>query len=117
MSEKFGIENLKLVLMFPIEIGKVVMSLKGEMKLGKWLSLLGLIDDIINFLGIDWDAVRREYLDLSEEEKAELNLFMVNMFDIEDDRVEAMVEKSFEIMLSLDKTFKETMALYNDYRN
>lgn len=112
--EKVGIENLKLIIALPVEIGNISMSIaKSEDKTWKkWLNIFGLIDEIADLFKIkDWSSIKTEYMDLDQLERAEVNQYMCEKFDIADDRIEVIVEKGFCIIFNLEAVVKDSIDL------
>lgn len=89
MEEKYGTDYLRTFLLFLITIilvGLEVASGKFSMiflRIGKGIQLLGLI----KVIGKNWDLLKKELQDLSEEEKQDLAKHGAKELDILDEKV------------------------------
>lgn len=103
MSEKFGIENLKLLIGLPIELANIGDSIGHENSKSwkKWFKLVDCFDEIVDMIKVDWSKVGDEYDDLSDFESSELKEHIKNKFDIADDKLEVLIEESLEILIEI----------------
>jgi hypothetical protein len=117
--EKFGIINLKILIALPIEIGNIAGAIsKSEDKSWKrFLKLFDLFDEAVDLLKVDWKLIKDEYLDLSEVEKSEIQQYLIERFDLPNDRIESIVENSFSILFELETVIKKTIALVQAFRS
>ena len=100
--EKFGVENLKEVLNAGIALGVGLdksLSDDGKITWMEYFNFTGVITKLpaaINDIGL----VPKEVKDLDAEEKQEIVDFVADKLDLEDDNLEAQVEKIFEDIMN-----------------
>jgi len=117
MEEKFGIENLKKVLFLAAELGNVgdkIGRSKGHPD--RLLPLLSLFDELTAFMTVDFQVVNKELADLTAVEKEELLAEMKAKFDIVDDKLEIVFEKSIVIVANAYDMYKSINDLYEIIR-
>lgn len=101
MAEVLGIENLKKLLGFSFSLTKQINeSGKDDWQ---WTDAFSFIDEATQIPGIakSFKEIMAELGDLSEAEKAELEVYVKTEFDIPDDAVEGMIENSILQAVSL----------------
>lgn len=101
---EIGITNLKKVTGKVINFGMAVKDAVADHKV-TLSEGVGLLTDIIGFGTIltSWKEVKDEYHDLDDSERQELHDYLAGQFDLENDKVEAIVEDGFEVLLVVDK--------------
>lgn len=109
-----GIENLKNVAKFGIELGEKTASILEDGKVSA-LEALGYLPVLLAVPGIieHKDDIIAEFKDLSKDERDELNEFIQDEFDIADDELELKIEKSLTAavaILDLISAFKKPAA-------
>lgn len=108
----FGIDNLKMLISLPTELGNVADAISGDT--GDWkkyFKLVDILDEVIDIVRVDWSVVKEEFDDLTEEEVAELKVYVQNKFDIRDDKLETIIEESLEILLSMGELINKAIKL------
>lgn len=112
--EKLGIENLKLLIALPIEVGNIAYSISHDKNnsFKKWLKLIDVLDEVIDLFKINWSTLKEEYLNLDQPEKLELESFICSKFDIPDKNLESAIEKSIFILISLESMIKDAIVLF-----
>jgi hypothetical protein len=111
MSEQAGTKELKELVKFAIEMGEAVDKALVDKKFT--VDELGLLIAPLMQIGPAFeglDQVGGEIKDLSEAELAELSAFVKEELDLENDKVEAIVEKAIEVgtcIYSLVQLFKK----------
>lgn len=107
--EKFGVENLKLIIALPIEIGNVSMKIydSADKSWKRFFSLIETLDEAVDLLKVNWKLIKDEYLDLSEIEKAEIMQTIKQKFDIADDILEEIIEDSFTALFDMESSIKK----------
>jgi hypothetical protein len=115
MEEKFGIDNLKKLVTFPMELGNIAGSIIEDQEKGffKWFKIAYALPEIIKLLRIDWAMIKDEYLDLSDVEREELKQLLKEKFGIKDDGLEEKIETSFNLLLDLEKIVRGSIELFN----
>lgn len=101
-DEKFGIETLKLVAKVGITLGN---DLGKDLEDGK-ISLiegLGLLPDVMAVSGVLGKGadIKNEFNDLSTAERAELNQYIDDTFDIPNDELELKIEKGVGVIVAI----------------
>lgn len=79
---------------------------KGLLKL---VTIIGEYKDPVAAFGLAW----KEFQDLDEDEAEELYALIVDLFDIEDDELEAKIEDLLYIPVLGFKEFKDAQAIVN----
>jgi hypothetical protein len=113
--DKFGIDNLKKLVVFPMELGNIAGSIIEDQEKGffKWFKIAYALPEIIKLLRIDWSMIKDEYLELSDIERLELRQMLKEKFDIKDDELEETIETSFDLLLDLEKIIRNSIELFN----
>ena len=99
-----GVNNLKKVMEKTINFG---MALRDSLE-DKRITVtegVGLLANLVGFgtVLLNWREVKEEYKDLDDQEREEILDHLKQAFALENDRVEAIVEESFEVLLVVDK--------------
>lgn len=101
-DEKLGIEEVKAVVDCGLKIGELVDALSDGIGLGDLGALLRAAKSVKPaFDAIKSGKLIPEVKDLSDEEKADLKAFVADDFDIENDALEAVVEKALSVVIDL----------------
>ena len=94
MANNFGIENLKLLIKFPLSLTKELTEdfADGKLSFGEQL---GLITQIIQAAGIvkAWPEIKKELADLTAAEKKELRTWVVSQFSLDVSVKNAAIDK------------------------
>ena len=95
-----GIENLKLLISLPIELGNIADAIGRDSKSGwkRYLKLVDCLDEIIDVVRVDYAKLKLEVQDLNEVEKIELQAYIATKFDIANENLEIVIEKSLAIL-------------------
>lgn len=99
--EKYGIENLKKFMALIIEMGNVADQMGRLKGMARYMFITQLFDEMTMMATFSYDQMKKEFEDLSPEEMAELEKFLIGKFNIEKDDLEAVIEKSFVIGLKV----------------
>lgn len=106
MAELFGIETLKKTAKLVVTLGtKVEEALSDDGKV-KLMEALGIA--ISAFPGAfelaqNAGQLKLEFNDLSDEERNELVAYVLEEFDLEADKIEAVIEAGFELLVAIEK--------------
>lgn len=108
----FGIENLKKIVKFACDFTKEIASALADGKF-QWTEAFGFVDEIMAIPGVakSFPAAKQELADLSPEEKAELYAYVVEEFDLPNDKVEAFVENALSFAISAVALVEQWKAL------
>lgn len=99
----FGIENLKTALAFAIGFGmKIEDALLDDGKVTT-KELLGFIPTLTKLPGLirAIPHLKEEYTDFTEEEKIEINTWLVTTLDLDNDLIEEYIETAFAFLVAL----------------
>lgn len=101
MANLFGIENLKLLIKFPLGLTKELSEdfEDGKLSFGEQL---GLINQVIQAVGIvkAWPAIKQELADLTPAEKKELRSWVVAQFNLDVKLKGAAIDKMVKSSLA-----------------
>lgn len=106
MDNKFGVENIKVLLGFGFGIGKQLETALGDGKI-TFSDLPGFIGQFMGLQAVV-DASKpaaAELLDLTSEEREELNAWAQKEFDLKNDELESKIEAGLDMALSLLKGY------------
>lgn len=110
-NEVHGIKETKEVVMLLLSLIEAVVSSFDDGKIN--------LTDLFRFYGALRDAgpalkdigkVREEIMDLSDNEKSELETFIIEEFNIENDIVEAYIEKALQASLLILDLIRPSMS-------
>jgi uncharacterized protein (DUF2344 family) len=105
MAELFGIETLKDTAKAVVKLGlKVEDALEdGKINFIEAISI-GISTAPEAFaLSQKGTQLKQEYQDLSDEERVQLVEYVVEEFDLESDKLEAIIEAGFEVLVAIEK--------------
>lgn len=114
-TEKLGVDNLWKVLATTLELGNVVDKMivqKEQTWVTRFLgNALEMTDDVALMFTVKYNQILPEFKDLDAVERADLLQRAKDKFDIPDDKVEEVVEKTFEIIFSLGDTILSLVSM------
>jgi len=99
-EEKENVDNITLLVKLGAEIGNVVDKIsheKGDV-MKKGAILFELTDEALALKNFDWAKSKREFKDLSANERAALVAIFKKKFDLVDDLTERFIEESLVIV-------------------
>jgi hypothetical protein len=110
MAELLGIENLKKMVKLSLDLTEQIANSTADG--WQWTDTLSFIDELAAIPGVvkSWKDVSLELKDLSPEEREELYTYVVDEFDLPNDKVELFVENALLqaiSLISLVEQFKE----------
>lgn len=101
-SGKLGIDHIKAAVLFAITFGKTI---GAELKDGFQVvpDLVGLIPSLMQLPEIikSGSDLVAEWKDRDEEEKTELKNYIKDNFDIPDDKIEELIERSGNLVIEI----------------
>lgn len=97
-----GIESLKTVAKFGIELGEKAADALADGKVSA-TEAFGFLPTLMAIPGIlaQKDDVVAEFKDLTSEERSELNAFIAAEFDIANDALESKIEKGLSAVVAI----------------
>jgi hypothetical protein len=103
---KKGIENLKKVALWHTElineIESVVERKKGK-KITGWIALR-FLNNVFDAIIMNYNEIGKEFEDLDDVEKQELNVLIQSNMNLKDDVTEEFVERIFYLIIEIGDT-------------
>jgi hypothetical protein len=101
MSEElYGTDNLRRVIDLIVELGNVMPKvIKSESLIGKVTAFAAVTDELIALARLKPSMIKPEWKDFSDSEKAEMVSHIKEKFEIEDDKIEMMVEEALVVAI------------------
>lgn len=100
-----GIENLKKTLIAAINLAERIDKNYADDGKISFIEVLGIgaasFGDILRVIK-NGSEIKKEFLDLDDNEKAELIQLVKDELDLNNDKVEGIVEKALEFLVSLE---------------
>lgn len=100
-----GISNLKIALVAVINLGEKIekgLADDGKISLAEALSIgASSFGDVVRFIK-SGNAIKQEYTDLDDKERVELIDLVKEELDLENDKVEVIIEKAVELLVNLE---------------
>ena len=102
-----GIENLKKSVKDVIEIGMTVAkaTADGKINFSEGVQIAWETKDLYGIVN-KWGEIKEEFNDLSEEEMEELKEYVETELEIDNDKVEVVIEKSFALLIAITDLIK-----------
>lgn len=110
MEEKYGVEAIKDVAKFCVELGENVQDKLADDGKIKFMEYVGIVVDAFPdaFKIIkNGEQLKNEWLDFSENEKFEVSAYVADELNLESDVLEAKIEKGFEMLMAIDTFIRE----------
>lgn len=113
-NNKIGIENLKLLIGLPIELGNIADAIGHDSKSGwkRYLKLVDVLDEVLDAVKVNYSKLESELRNLDDVEKAELQKYIAEKFSIEDKNLESVIERSLVILQNIGSLVVESIALF-----
>lgn len=109
--QKFGIEALQKLVAFACALTSQITSSLADG--WQWTDALSFVDEISAIPGVvkNFPAVKQELSELSAEEREQLHAYIVEKFDIPNDKVEAFVEDALGLSIHIVALVEQWKAL------
>lgn len=109
----YGIENLKKLIKFGCDLTKQISTSLADG--WSWIDAFGFVDEVAAIPGVvkSFPAIQLELSELSTEERQELYDYLVEEFDIPNDRVEVVLENSIALAIAAVALVEQWKALKN----
>jgi len=105
MKEKLGIENLKIAIVAAIRLGEKIEKNyvdDGEISLSEALGIgASSFGDVLKVIKLG-SEIKNEFNDLDNEEKLQLANLVKEELDLQNDKVENIIEKALDFLLGLN---------------
>lgn len=106
MSEKLGIESIKIAVIAAINLGEKIeknLADDGKISLTEALGIgAGSFTDVVKVLK-SGSQIKDEFLDLDDDERTELIDLVKSELDLDNDKVEVIIEEAIVFLLQLDR--------------
>ena len=106
MSEKLGIENIKVALVAAIVFGQKIeknLADDGKISLTEALGIGATsFTDVVKVIKAG-SKIKDEFIDLDDDERAEIIELVKNELDLENDKIELIIEKAVAFLVQLDE--------------
>ncbi len=108
-----GIENLKKLIKFGCDLTKQISTSLADG--WQWTDAFAFLDEIAAAPGVvkTFPEIKKELDDLTLEERAELYAYLIEEFDLPDDKVEFFVENSIALAIAAVALVEQWKALKN----
>lgn len=118
MAGEFGVDNLIKVSDLVLEAANVAEKISKEEGAGmaKAAHAMMLFDEIMALPSIEFSKLGKELNELDAEDKEKLNTHFKAKLDLQDDKVEEAVEKTFAMALKLEGVVREVIALAKEFK-
>lgn len=118
MAEEFGIENLKKFLKFSAKVTESVEAARADGEID-WTDYRHFVDDIPAIMGVVAAApqLKDEILDLSSDEKKELQTYFKEELDIDNDNLEELIENIVSQVINVASFIDEALEFWGKLRN
>lgn len=109
--EKFGIEALKVLVAFACSLTKQITTSLADG--WQWTDAPAFLNEALQIPNVvkNFPAIKQEIADLSAEERAELHAFIIDKFDIPNDKTEAFIEDGLGFALHAVSLVEQWKAL------
>lgn len=110
MEEEFGIDAIKDVAKFCVELGENVQDKLADDGKIRFMEYVGLVVDAFPdaFRIIkNGEQLKNEWLDFSDAEKVEVNQYVKEELNLDSDVLELKIEKGFEMLMAVDSFIRE----------
>lgn len=101
MPEQLGVANLKKAILFALDLSEqIVKAAKNGIQ---WTDAFGFIDEVMQIPAIikTGKEIQTELADLSPAERLQLNAEIGAAYDIDNNKVEAIIEHSFDVAFGI----------------
>ena len=118
MAGNFGVDNLIKVANVILEGGNVIEKIINEEGNGmaKAAHAMLLFDELMALPTVEFSKLDDEAKELDQEDKDKLNAHFKAKLDLEDDKIEDAIEKTFGMALKLEGVVREIVALVKSFK-
>jgi len=112
-----GTENIEIVVMLLVEVGNVIpdVMLAGN-PLAKAYATRALTDEVMALTKFNLKEAKAEFDDFSKDERLAVVQKAKEKFDLDDDGIELVIERGFEIALKWVGILDETVDYAKDVK-
>ena len=110
--EKIGIENLKNVVTFSVNLGVEISKKLSDGKITFWegLSLIPELKDLPGIISKASD-IKAEFMGLDDSERDELLAFVKSEFDLTNNDAEVIIERSIETVTNIAMLVRDIQTI------
>jgi hypothetical protein len=111
--EKFGIDNMLIVVALPVEMGNIADEIGHDNASGfkKWFKITSMLPELIDLLKVKWSDIPGELTDLSDVEKSQIEEFVKQKLELQDKNLEGTIEESLSIVSELATLVQRCVTL------
>lgn len=109
---KYGISNILPLILLSIEMGNVADKMGRTKGLARYMKLTELFDEGVAVMGVDFKQIKEEIKDLDDDERLMIKNAIKEKFDIVDDKLEGVIEKSLDSLDNLINSIQSLVELY-----
>lgn len=108
MGGQFGYEQIKKIAFLGLAFGEAMEdAAHSDTKMGKAIAFLSCVDEAATLITLDRDALKKEFGEFDEDDRAGLFQECKNEFTLDDkeleQRIEASIEAGFQILEGIEK--------------
>ena len=111
LVEEIGYENIEKFVMFVVELGNVLPDvLSAGNPIARVYAMRALTDEVMALTTISLKTAKKEWENFSQKERKELRDKAAKKFDIENDKIEAVIERGIDLALKWTGLIDETIG-------
>mgnify|MGYP003130136299 FL=1 len=112
--EKFGIENVKALVLWSVELAQQIYEKIDNDKKLDFFEALSIIPKALELSKIIKNAplLKEEWQDMSDAERIEINKAVSEKFDLKQDEKEQQVEESIDLVIKNVKYITDTISRF-----
>lgn len=112
MANLLGIDNLKKLIKFSLDISENISSALADGKITT-VEIFGFLPELMQVPGVvkSWKDIVAEVKDLMPDERIQLHAFVADEFDIPNDKVEVFIENALLQAISLITLVEQFKAI------
>jgi len=116
-EEKYGIENIKELIGYGIDVGQVVKKAKEDGKVD-WKDGILFVPVGLKIPVIVRNATKAlaEYRDMSDEEREEIKLFVQDKVECDKPEVERLIEDAGALVVDISLVVDDVFAIVDDIK-
>lgn len=111
-----GIGNLTKLVALIAALANMGDKIGHETGMARWGELFGLVGAVQSINGLDFKQVMPEIKDLDQSERDQLLALFKTSFDIQDDKLEAVIEEGLGIAEDLVSIYTRSATLVASYK-
>lgn len=114
--DKFGIDQVKVVLALIIEAGNVADQFEKARGMARYMTFTSLFDELMAMGNFDKALFIKQIKELSDAEIVQLHGFLKAKFDIVDELLENTIEEGIAIFIDMYAIYERTTKLVKSFK-